>query len=185
MTDQVAVEATEPTEQDPVLARVQEHFGDRLIELGLDGDCPAFVIDREGLIELVTFLKDEPDLGFDRLSDLCAVDYLELERTPRFGIVYHLYAAAQHRYARIRVPVDEDDAVVPSLTAVWPGANWFEREAFDQYGIEFSDHPDLKRILNPDDWEGYPLRKDYEHTPEAVEFSFNPEKWQKAVQRGD
>ena len=182
MTDQVAVEAID---QDLVVARVQERLGDQVAAAELIGDCPTFVVGRENLLLLVALLKDEPDLGFDRLSDICAVDYLELERTPRFEMVYHLYSAAEHRYARIRVPVDEDDAVVPSLTVVWPGANWFEREAFDLYGIEFANHPDLKRILTPDDWEGYPLRKDYEHTPEAVEFSFNPEKWQKAVQRGD
>ena len=182
MTDQVAVETVD---QDLVIARVQERLGDQLISAELVGDCPTFVVGRENLLLLVAYLKDEPDLAFDRLSDICAVDYLELERTPRFGMVYHLYSAAQHRYVRIHVPVDEDDAVVPSLTVVWPGANWFEREAFDLYGIEFANHPDLKRILTPDDWEGYPLRKDYEHTPEAVEFSFNPEKWQKAVQRGD
>ena len=182
MTDQVAVETVD---QDLVIARVQERLGDQLISAELVGDCPTFVVGRENLLLLVAFLKDEPELGFDRLSDICAVDYLELERTPRFGMVYHLHSAAQHRYVRIHVPVDEDDAVVPSLTVVWPGANWFEREAFDLYGIEFANHPDLKRILTPDDWEGYPLRKDYEHTPEAVEFSFNPEKWQKAVQRGD
>jgi NADH/F420H2 dehydrogenase subunit C len=182
VTDQVAVEAID---QDLVVARVQERLGDQVTAAELIGDCPTFVVGRENLLLLVALLKDEPDLGFDRLSDICAVDYLELERTPRFEMVYHLYSAAEHRYARIRVPVDEDDAVVPSLTVVWPGANWFEREAFDLYGIEFANHPDLKRILTPDDWEGYPLRKDYEHTPEAVEFSFNPEKWQKAVQRGD
>lgn len=180
MTDQdVAI-----PDQDSVIARVTEHFGDRLQEAELKGDCPTFIVDRADLIALATFLRDDPSCDFARLSDICAVDYLDQERSPRFEMVYHLYAAQQRRYARIRVPVDEDDAVVPTLTGVWAGANWFEREAFDLMGISFSDHPDLKRIVMPDDWEGYPLRKDYPHTPEAVEFSFNPEKWQKAVQRG-
>jgi len=173
------------TDQDPVVERVREHFGDQLQEAALVGDCPAFATAPENLIDLVSFLKDDPDLKFDRLSDLCGVDYLEMERDRRFGVVYHVYSTTHHRYARIHVAIDEDSPEVPSLTAIWPGANWFERETFDLFGIEFTNHPDLKRILLPDDWEGYPLRKDYEHTPEPVEFSFNPEKWQKAVQRGD
>lgn len=180
MTDQGAV----VPDQDRVVARLVEQFGDRLQEAKLKGDCPTFVVDRDDLIEVATFLRDDPTCGFARLSDICAVDYLDQEREPRFEMVYHLYAAEQRRYARIRVPVDEDDAIVPTLTDLWAGANWFEREAFDLMGIEFSGHPDLKRIVMPDDWEGYPLRKDYPHPYEAIEFSFNPEKWQKAVRRG-
>ena len=84
----------------------------------------------------------------------------------------------------MRVPLDEDNPVLPSITGIWPGANFFEREIFDMFGIRFTNHPDLKRILNPDDWEVYPLRKDFQPPPEPVEFSINPEQWQKAVQRG-
>jgi NADH-quinone oxidoreductase subunit C len=85
----------------------------------------------------------------------------------------------------VRVQVDGDEPVVPSITGLWPGANWMEREAFDMFGIRFDGHPDLKRILMPDEWEAFVLRKDYQPPPEPIEFSFNPEQWQKAVQRGD
>jgi NADH-quinone oxidoreductase subunit C len=87
-------------------------------------------------------------------------------------------------WVRVRVPVEEDDAEVPSLAGLWSGANWFERETFDLFGIRFTNHPDPTRILMPDEWEGHPLRKDYQPPKEPHEWSFNPEEWQKAVQRG-
>ena len=173
------------SEGDLVAERLRERFGERLLDLTEAADCLTAVVGRDSLIELASFLRDDPDLGFARLSDLCGVDYLEQERDPRFAVVYHIHSFLLKRFVRLRVPVVEDDAVVPTLCVVWPGANFFERETFDMYGIRFDGHPDLKRILLPDDFEGYPLRKDFVQAREPVEFSFNPEQWQKAVQRGE
>ena len=181
MTDQVAPE-TPPVEVDPVVAKLQERFAERIREADTSGDHPAFVVDRGDLLDVLTFLRDDPDLQFVRLSDITAVDYLG--RVPRFALVYHVYSFASSRYARVRVPVDEDDAVVPSSTVLWPGANYFEREVFDMFGIAFAGHPNLTRILTPDDWTDHVLRKDFQPPPEPIEFSINPDQWQKAVQRG-
>ena len=172
------------SEPDLVAERLRERFGEQILDLAEGGDCLTVQVDRDTVVDLVTYLRDNADLAFARLSDICGVDYLEFEREPRFAVVYHVHSLLLMRYVRIRVQVDEDDLVVPSLCGVWPGANFFERETFDMYGIRFDGNPDLKRILLPDDFEGYPLRKDFVQRPEAIEYSFNPEQWQKAVQRG-
>jgi NADH-quinone oxidoreductase subunit C len=170
---------------DPLIAAVQEYLGGRLRMVTEGADCPTVEVDRDDLLDLATFLRDDPTLQFVRLVDVCGVDYLALDQTPRFATVYHLHSLALNRYVRLRVRLDEDDPVVPSLTGLWPGANFFERETYDLMGIRFTGHPDLKRLLLPDDWEGHPLRKDYVQPFEPVEFSFNPDQWQEAVQRGD
>ncbi len=187
MTDQAAADqAAEP--RDPVIAKVLEQFGDLIIEASVERDQPTLVVDGDNVRAVARFLRDEPDLAFVRLVDICGADFLDVEaklnRRARFEVVYHLHSFALKRWARIRVPVDEDDPVVPTLTVLWPGANWYEREAFDLFGIQFSDHPDLTRILMPDDWVDHPLRKDFQPPREPHEWSFNPEEWQKAVQRG-
>ncbi len=99
------------------------------------------------------------ELGFDFLMDLSAADYLP--REPRFELVCHFYSTKNNYRLRLKCPVAENDARVDSLTTLWAGANWFEREAYDMYGIKFEGHPDLRRILMYDGFEGHPLRKDY------------------------
>jgi len=187
VTDQAATEPTQ-VEPDPVLVRVREEFGERVLDSAVEHDQPTFVVDRADLLRLAAFLRDDPELRFIRMSDLCGADFLDVEqqlnRRARFEVVYHLHSFDLKRWVRLRVPLDEDDAVVPSLTGLWPAANWFEREAYDLFGIRFAGHPDLTRILMPDDWEGRPLRKDYQPPREPHEWSFNPEEWQQAVQRG-
>ncbi len=115
------------------------------------------VIPREHLRRAAEFLATDP--GFTFLSDITAVDRFPLE--PRFELNYHLLAPDRQERLRLKVRVSGKDPVVPSVTAIWPGANWHEREAYDLMGIRFEGHPELTRILMPDDWEGYPLRKDY------------------------
>ncbi len=97
--------------------------------------------------------------GYNFLSDLTATDWFPVE--PRFHLAYHLYSLGTHQSLRLKVKLAGDDPRVESICAVWPGANWYERELFDLFGIFFTGHPDLRRILMPDDWEGHPLRKDY------------------------
>jgi NADH-quinone oxidoreductase subunit C len=114
-------------------------------------------------------LRDE--FGFDMLSDETAVDYETSE--PRFHVVYQLYSLKQNQRLSLRVPVSGQEPRLPSIVGVYPNANWHEREIWDMFGIRFEGHPDLRRILMPDDWVGHPLRKDYPLGYEEVQFSFN------------
>ncbi len=120
----------------------------------------GITIDKNNLLKIAGFLYNSPQINLDYLKDLCGVDYHGV-KSPRFEIVYHLYSMKSEHMLRLNVPVSEEDPSVDSVTDIWKGANWHERECYDLYGIEFKGHPDLKRILLPDDWEGYPLRKDY------------------------
>ncbi|WP_026612518.1 NADH-quinone oxidoreductase subunit C [Ensifer aridi] len=112
----------------------------------------------ENLIALLTFLRDDVQCGFISLIDVCGVDYPQ--RPDRFDVVYHLLSPRQNLRVRVKVATGEGEPV-PSATAVYPGADWFEREAYDMYGILFTGHPDLRRILTDYGFEGYPLRKDF------------------------
>jgi NADH-quinone oxidoreductase subunit C len=110
------------------------------------------------IVRVLTFLTDDEVSGFVCFIDICGVDYPQREK--RFDVVYHLLAPYRNRRIRVKVQTDEDTAV-PSVIAVFPAANWFEREAFDLYGILFSGHPDLRRILTDYGFSGHPLRKDF------------------------
>jgi NADH-quinone oxidoreductase subunit C len=119
----------------------------------------TLVVPREHLRRVCSYLKDEPGLEFNLLSDVSVRDRYPLE--PRFDVNYHLLSIPTRRAVRLRVRLESGDPQLESVTPVWPTASWHEREAFDLFGIRFNGHPDLRRILMPDDWEGYPLRKDY------------------------
>jgi NADH-quinone oxidoreductase subunit C len=119
----------------------------------------TIVVPRERLVRASEYLKAEPSLLFSFLSDISPVDRFPLE--PRFEVNYHLLSIDRKERLRLKVRLPGRDPVIPSVTAVWPTANWHEREAFDLFGIQFQGHPDLRRILMPDEWEGYPLRRDY------------------------
>lgn len=115
---------------------------------------------RESLLELMRFLKEER--GFDLLVDVTCVDYLKYrDATDRFGLVYLLADTLQAERVTIRVMLNEPDLSVPSMVPLWSGANWIEREVWDMYGIQFEGHPDLRRILLPEEFTAFPLRKDY------------------------
>ncbi len=111
------------------------------------------------IVEVAQFLKEDPALAFDMIIDLCGADRFREEE--RFEVVYTLYSLAHKKYLRLKVLVNEGDPVVPTVTAVWPGANWHERETFDMFGIKFSGHPDLRRLYMPEEFEYHPLRKDF------------------------
>ena len=145
--------------------------------------------ERGQYVEVMQALKDD---GFDLCADLCGVDHLQnVDRTlpagivgERFEVVVNLLSLSKRTRVRVRVQVPENDPTVPTLFHLYPGTEAMEREAWDMLGIAFDGHPDLTRILMPEDWEGHPLRKDFSPPPEPIEFSFNPEQWQQAVQRG-
>jgi NADH-quinone oxidoreductase subunit C len=121
----------------------------------------TILVARDRALEIYRFLRDDPAMAFDFLIDLTAVDYLG--KTPRFEVVTHLFSLAKRHRLRVKVPVDEKDCRMPSLSSIWKGADWLEREAYDMFGIRFDGHPDLRRILMYPEFEGHPLRKDYAH----------------------
>jgi NADH-quinone oxidoreductase subunit C len=136
----------------------------RLGELSLD-------VRADQVASVITFLRDDPRCKFTTLIDICGVDYPE--RGKRFDVVYHLLSMQLNHRIRIKLATDEDTPV-PSIVGVYPCADWFEREAFDMYGILFSNHPDLRRILTDYNFEGFPLRKDFPLTGH-VEVRYDPE----------
>ena len=124
------------------------------------GDLTAWVA-RDRVHDVLAFCKRDETLRFDFCMDVTAVDYQPLGGDPRFAVVYHLYSLATGKRVRIKVGVPADDPVVPTATDVWKATDWFEREVYDMFGIRFEGHPDLRRILLPQDWEGHPLLKSY------------------------
>ena len=139
-------------------ALLHERFGDAILaESDAHGEREV-AARREILPALARLLKEEQ--GFEMLLDLCGVDYLGV-RTPRFEVVYHFYSLAGNRRLRVRVPLEEDKAELPTLTGLYQAADWYEREAWDLYGIRFAGHPDPRRLLLYDEFQGHPLRKDY------------------------
>ena len=147
-----------------VLDRLRERLGPAVVETHEHrGDATA-VIERGALLQTLQLCRDEPDLAFEVLMDLTAADYSKFpgrEDGPRFEVVYHLYSITHNHRVRVKVRVDEDDAVVPSATQLWPIADWLEREVWDMFGVRFSNHPDLRRLLLYEEFVGHPLRKDY------------------------
>ena len=119
----------------------------------------TLVVDREELLASLEWLRDESDLSFDFLSDLSATDWPD--REPRFWIAYHLFSMRHGHRVRVKVGLPEGDPHVPSVVGPYATADWHEREVFDFFGVVFDSHPDLRRIIMPDDWEGHPLRKDH------------------------
>lgn len=154
----------------PTAERIRERFPDAVIAVREMAGEQTVVVDRARIVEVLQFLRDDGELRYNFLSDLTAVDFLG--RVPRFEIVYHLLSIPNKRRVRLKVLV-EDGVPALSVTRVYPGANFHEREVYDMFGIEFEGHPDLRRILMPNDWEGHPLRKDYPLGHEPPAFSHN------------
>ena len=142
-----------------LIEALRARFGEKILESDDRLGDEVVTIGRDDSLEIFRFLRDNLEMAFDLLIDLTAVDYLG--RTPRFEVVSHLCSSSKRQRLRVKIGIDEKDCRVPSLTPLWKGANWLEREAFDMYGIRFDGHPDLRRILMYDAFEGYPLRKDY------------------------
>ncbi|MCP3995733.1 MAG: NADH-quinone oxidoreductase subunit C [bacterium] len=154
---------------DNVFAALADAFPEVEFETVLDSHQDVAHVPAE---QYADFVRTAHDAGFDVFSDLCGVDYLR--RDPRFEVVLNILSHEHARRLRIRVGVSAADPVVPSICSVFPGANYYERETFDLFGITFDGHPDLTRILLPDDWEGHPLRKDYSVGSVPVRFKESP-----------
>lgn len=159
-------ENTEQSQKTPVIPRyaeigpVRDKFSATVEEIVEAVGEVTLVARREGLVELMTYLRDEPGLRFNYLSDIGGVDLGEFA-SPRFAVAYQLYSLELNHRLRVKVYVEEDDAVLPTMWEVWKASNWLEREIYDMFGIRFENHPDLRRILMPADYEGHPLRKDF------------------------
>jgi NADH-quinone oxidoreductase subunit C len=117
------------------------------------------VVPKGEIVPVCTLLRDDADLRFDSIRDICGADYYRPD--DRFEVVYNLYSIPRRARLRVKVRLDEADPHVPTVTGVWAGANWMERETYDMYGIIFDGHPDLRRIYMPEEFEYYPLRKDF------------------------
>jgi len=146
----------------------------RKSEMRAADGTPTFIVPASELLEVMSHLRDKA--GFSLLEDVTAVDW---KTEPRFQVVYNMIALARREVLRIKVNLLGSNPVIPSVTGIWPGSNWYEREVFDLFGITFTGHPDLRRIEMPEDWEGHPLRKDYPITgprrPNLPSNQFRPD----------
>jgi NADH-quinone oxidoreductase subunit C len=155
---------------DTLFDALKEKFGDDVVVDITDfRDEQTFVIDASNIYNVCEYLKNEQDYTF--LADITGVDYYPTE--PRFALNYHLLSMRKKHRLRLKVYWTDGEEPIPSVYPIWRAADWEEREAYDMFGIEFSGHPDMRRLLMPDDWQGFPQRKDYPLGYETVQFSFN------------
>ncbi len=149
------------------LQKLEEHHADALLSQDETRATTVVVVRKEQAYTVLEYLKTDPELAYTFLVDVTAVDNSQLESElmrfdyARYMVVYQLYSYQGQCRVRVKVPVHENDLSIPSVTPLWRGANWLERETYDMFGIHFEGHPDLRRILMPDDFEGHPLQKDY------------------------
>lgn len=150
-------------EQAEISRKVQARFGERIVSAGSFAGQHWVIVRPADLVEVLHFLRDDPELDMNLLTDVGGVDYQGFPDEPdwRFEIAYQLQSLKQNHRFRVKCAVTDDTVRVPSVWQSWRTANWMEREIFDQFGIGFDGHPNLRRILNHDDFEGHPLRKDY------------------------
>ena len=165
-----------------VLEKLEAHHAEALLAQDEARGTVVIVVRKEQSYAVLEYLKTDPELAYTYLVDVTAVDNSEMESElmqydyARFMVVYQLYSYEGQCRLRVRVPVHENDLSISSVTTLWQGANWLERETYDMFGINFEGHPDLRRILMPDDFEGHPLRKDYPLRGRGERERFNFEK---------
>ncbi|OGQ45288.1 MAG: hypothetical protein A3H42_00820 [Deltaproteobacteria bacterium RIFCSPLOWO2_02_FULL_46_8] len=141
------------------LERLKEVFGPAILETSSYLGNETAVVAKEKIVDVIKFLRDTKGLEFNFMMDLCGADYPE--RALRFEVVYNLYSLSTKGRVRLKVRVPESNPSLPSICSLYKAANWFEREAYDMFGIRFEGHPNLKRLLTFEEFEGHPLRKDY------------------------
>lgn len=151
--------------KDEVLQHLRDHDGEDIVQIDFLGET-TLLVTKEKLVNILSFLKSL-EAGFVVLMDLTGVDYLTPEAHTE--VVYLLHNPSNFQRIRVKIKVKRDEPI-PSVVELWGGADWYERELYDMFGIFFTGHPDLKRILMPDDWVGHPMRRDYPLTEVPVQF---------------
>ncbi len=171
-------EVAPPAERVEV-TKIRAQFPDAILNVNTFRGDTRILVRRELIADICRFLRDDPELQYNFLSECLGVDYLDYRDDYRYEVVYNLYSlpyvkdgaqVGKNHRIYLKVPVPEEDPTVPSVTAIYPGANFPEREIFDMFGVRFSGHPDLRRILMSDDWVGHPQRKDFPLGGERVQF---------------
>lgn len=160
-------------ESPEVKALVDAGYGAEIVASKRFRGQDFLIVRKERIVGLLTVLRDHAELQYKLVSDILGADLLGFETEPRFEVIYSLYSLKTSRRIVVKAQVGEDDPTIDTAGEVWPAATWPEREIFDLFGISFNNHPDLRRILMPDDWVGHPLRKDFPLGGEEVEFSHN------------
>ena len=159
MASPPAITEIEQLKNHPAVARLLGWKDSAIQSVKFDRDEMTIYVDRSDIREACALLRDDPECPFNFLSDVTCVDWYPSE--PRFEVVYHLLSIPKKERIRLKVKLNSSSLSVDSITSLWPGANFFEREVYDLFGVRFAGHPYLRRIMMPEDWEGYPLRKDY------------------------
>ena len=162
MSEEISTKETgTPPETGELTTLLKQEFPDDVTDFHAHRDDETVVIKRDALEAVCRFLRDDTRCSFEIMMDLTAVDRLEMNETPRFEMVYHFKSLTHARRLRLKVRLTEDDSKIASIHHLWKAVDWYERECFDMFGIVFEGHPDLRRILMYDEFEGHPLRKDY------------------------
>lgn len=139
---------------------LHEKFGTAIVSGQIDYDFPVFVVEKSSIIDVLRFLKEDENTAFTFLTTLCAIHFPE-NTGGEFAVMYQLHNMQKNERVRIKIFMSEKDLEVPTATVLWPSANWMERQEFDFFGVKFKNHPDLRRILNMDEMNYHPMRKEY------------------------
>ena len=158
-----------------IIEKVKSDCGEDIDSFEINLGDPVLFIAPRAIYKVAEYLKNDPDLNFDYLSHITGADYLDQEREPRFEVVYELHSIEKNHSIRIRIGLEEEDPTISTVSDLWKGALYPERELFDMFGFNVTGHPKLSRLIMPEEWEGNPLRKDYPLTIEDVAFSHNRE----------
>ncbi len=142
-----------------VIEKLKSRFGETAFEANEFRGELTVVVPKEIIIDVCRFLKDDTTLKFDLLADLCGIDMYTPAK--RFGVIYNLYSLTNQHRIRLKTFVEEESPKLPTVSTIWPTANWHERETYDMFGVVFEGHPDLRRMYLPEEYEHYPLRKDF------------------------
>lgn len=156
---QAAITDLEQLKNHPAVAKLMAWNRAAVEGAKFDREEMSIYVERSCIRDACLLLRDDADCPFNYLADVTCVDWFPSE--PRFEVVYHLLSISKKERVRLKVRLEGSGPTLDSVTVVWPGANYFEREVFDLFGVRFADHPYLRRLLMPEDWEGHPLRKDY------------------------